>query len=528
MQTLRLENTQPSDVVQTLLRLEGNPYSLKEYPMFKEIFDSPWERRLMKSGRQVSKTITMAADIIGGAALTPYTPFMYTNASAAQTTSFSTSKLDPFLLHSPLIYHNLMRGRNIINNIFSKRFSNFAEVKLTYFSDSADRARGHTAHKLYADEVQDVLYDALIDCEECLSAAPEPRFMYAGTSKTMSSTLEYFWSLSTQKSWIMKCDGCGKWNVPSKENIDLKGLVCKKCRALLNPYAGMWHAFNQGSEDKLPLIDGFHIPQIILPMHCQNPTKWGRLLDKLDNYPEYKFLNEVMGLPLGEGDSPITEALLKSICIEDLAVMERICAENQRGASMIVGGADWGGSGMTGTSRTVLSVYAVFPERAQVVKIFGRIYSGGEPTKHIEDIAKVCNDYNISTLYGDHGGGNFAMSQLSALVPNTRVVPVMYTEQSMPYRWDNAAQRFTVNRTAMIDAFFHDMKRERIKAFRWSEFQPFAKDILNVYEDVVGEAQGKGRRVWRRYPAKPDDSLHSMLYGWMAGRVVSGLLDFAH
>lgn len=527
MRTIHLKNTRPSDVVQTLLMLGGSPYSLTNYPMFAAIFNSPWERRLMRSGRQVSKTITMAADITGTVALQPYTPIMYTNASAAQTTSFSTSKLDPFLLHSPLIYHNLMKARTVINNVFSKRLSNFSEIKLTYFSDSADRARGNTAFRLYADEVQDVLYDALIDAEECLSAAPHPRFMYAGTSKTMSSTLEYFWSLSTQKAWIIQCDHCGKWNVPSVENIASKGLVCKKCGQLLNTFAGQWHAFNTGKDGKLPLIDGYHIPQIILPMHCLNPGKWAKLIAKLENYPEYKFLNEVMGLPLGEGDSPITEELLKSMCIEDLALLDKISPENNKGAMHIVAGADWGGSGVAGDSRTVLSIYAVYPNQPCFVKIFGKIYGGGEPSKHIDDIAMYLHRFNVITLYGDHGGGNFAMSQLAAKVPNVRVVPVMYTEQAAPYKWDDRSQRFTVNRTTMIDAFLHDIKRGRVKTFRWREFKPFAADILNVHEDIIGEQQGKGRRVWRRYPSKPDDSLHSMVFGWFASRVAAGILDFA-
>lgn len=527
MKTVKLANTSSAQAAQKLLMLGGSPYTLKNYPMFINIFNSPWERRMMRSGRQVSKTVTMAADIVSQAARLPYTPIMYTNSSGAQTASFSTSKLDPFLMHSPVVYDNFMRGKNVIANVFSKRLSNFSEIKLTYFSESADRARGNTAYSLYADEVQDVLYDALIDAEECLSAAPRPKFMYAGTSKTMSSTLEYFWGLSTQKCWLIKCGSCNKYNVPSMKNIGTKGLVCKKCGKPLNTYDGKWHAFNTGTDDKLPILDGFHIPQIILPMHCLDEGKWQKLLDKLDNYPEYKFLNEVMGLPIGEGDSPITEEMIRKMCVEDLPLLDKISPQNNRGASHIVAGSDWGGSGISGDSRTVLSIYAVYPSNPSYVKIFGKIYGGGEPTKHIEDIAMYLHRFNVSTIYGDHGGGNFAMSQLAAMVPNIRVIPVMYTEQSAPFRWDDAANRFTVNRTTLIDAFFHDVKRGRVKAFNWNDFKPFAKDILNVHEDYIGEQTGKSRRVWRRFPNKPDDSLHSMVFGWFAARITSGALDFA-
>lgn len=522
MQELVCRSVTPADLAEEILRFMGGPYSLRDYPMFRDIYNSPYQRKVMKAGRQVSKTVTMAGEICTDAATSPYTPAMYANSSAAQTTAFSVSKLDPFLFHSPVLYNVLMKSKHLINNIFNKRFANFSEIRLTYFSDSADRTRGTTAYRLYADEVQDMLYDALIDAEECLSAAPEPRFTYAGTSKLVTTTLEYMWTLSTQKEWIVRCESCGKWNRPSVDNIDLKGFVCKKCRSVLNTYGGRWHAFHD--RDREPVVDGYWIPQIIMPLHANNPEKWADLLKKRENYPESKFLNEVMGLPKGEGDSPITRGLLQEACVDTLPMYERKCPENSQGAAYIVGGVDWGGG--SDSSRTVLSIYAVYPESSRYVKIHGRIYDAGEPTKHVEDIARRLTLMGAIQVYCDHGGGNFANSQLAALVPNIRVVPVMYTEQSAPYRWDNQAGRFHVNRTVMIDAFLSDMKQGKVKCFRWSEFQPFAADILNVFVEVIGEEQGKGRRVWRHYPAKPDDSLHSMVFGWFGCRAITGRTDF--
>lgn len=514
-----------ADFVQRVLQLQGQPYSLERYPMFVDIFNSLVSRRVMRSGRQVSKTVTLAANMAGDVAVTPYYPVMYCNASANQTASFATSKLDPFLIQSPWIYKSFMKGEHVINNVYNKRLSNFSEISLSYFSDSADRVRGKSGNSMYLDEVQDMLYDAVIDAEECLSAAQDPKYMYAGTSKSLNTTLEFLWSLSSQKEWVIKCEHCSKWNRPSIQNIGKKGLICKSCGGSLNTFTGQWHAFNTPNDGEVLFADGFWIPQIILPMHCASPEKWAKLLEKYKNYPEYKFLNEVMGLPIGEGDSPITKDMLKEHCIEEMSCLPIKSPQNSTGATHMAAGIDWGGGGVSGTSRTTLSVYAVYPDRQTFVKVYGKVYSGGEPTKHIDDIAEKLRSLGVIYAFGDHGGGNFSLSQLSRLVPEIRVIPVMYTEQSNPYKWDERAARYTVNRTIMIDNFFLDYKMGRIKTFRWAEFESMADDILCVRQEWIG-AEGKERRVWRRPPAKPDDILHSMVFGWFACRVLSSMLDF--
>lgn len=495
--------------------------------MFVDILNSSHSRRLMRSGRQVSKTVTIAADLVTEATLEPFTQAIYANASALQTSSFSTAKLDPFMLHSPVVYHNMMIGKNVINNVLNKRFANMSNIKLTYIADSADRIRGDSAQSIRFDEVQDILYDAVIDAEECLSAAEAPRFTYAGTSKSVITTLEFLWDKSTMKEWIIPCQHCGIWNRPSLENIGKHGLICKKCGKPISTRAGHWHSFAPPREDGLPhFADGYWIPQIIMPMHCEKPEKWAKLLEKLENYPSHKFLNEVMGIPYGEGDSPITEEMLRAMCIEDLPMGEGRNAQNSDGATYLIGGIDWGGGGMDGTSRTVLSIYAVYPERPEYRKVFGKIYTGKDPMKHVQDIAHWLRRFQCTLAYGDHGGGNFAMSELAKMVPDMRIVPVMYSDQSSPCRWDNSANRYTVNRTMMIDAFFTDVKRGQVRCFNWNEFQPFARDILNVREEVIGEELGKSKRVWRHYPSKPDDSLHSMVFGWFGCRVAAGLMEF--
>jgi hypothetical protein len=514
-----------SDIAERLLRLHGSPYSLNDYLMFRGIFNTPYEKCVMRAGRQVSKTITMAADMVLEAVLTPYNSLIYVNASGSQTTAFSTSKLDPFLIHSPIVYTNLMKSKHCINNVFNKRFANFSEIKLSYFSESADRIRGSSGTRLYVDEVQDILHDAIIDSEECLSAAKNPTVVYAGTSKTMITSLEYYWELSTQKRWVIKCTHCGKYNIPTKENIDRIGLVCKNCKSLLDTYSGFWHPTCTGTpEDKS--CDGYSIPQIIMPMHCTNREKWLRLFEKYENYPTARFDNEVMGEPTGEGTQLITESMIIGMCIPTLKMLDYPAQENVRGAAYIVAGIDWGGSGIDGVSRTTISIYAVYPGVPEMIKIFCKVYSAGEPSQHVQDIAAICRTFDVTAIYGDHGNGNFALSQLHAMLPDKQVVPVMYTEQSAPFRWDQHGAKFIVNRTIMIDSFLFDIKAKKIKCFRYEDFKPFSQDLLNVKEVFLNASSGTTRRAWRHHPKKSDDVLHSMVFGWFGARVLMGDLNF--
>lgn len=511
-----------AELAESLLQLQGQPYSLGNYPMFRDIFNSNAKKRLMKSGRQVSKTVTLAADMLTKKVCSPFHKTIYCNASDKQTKSFSTSKLDPFLLHSPMVKDVLMDSPDVISNVYYKRFANASEIKLSYISDTGDRIRGESADELELDEIQDMLIDAIIDVEECLSAAKDPRHLYAGTSKSVNNVIEFYWNISTKNEWMIPCDSCNSYNLPDMKNIGKKGIICKKCGRPLDTYKGFWYSTARAEDASRIQFDGYHIPQIILPMHCLNEGKWETLLGKLDTYPDYKFMNEVMGIPSGEGSSLITESALRDIAIPQLAMTDYLTKANSEGSAYIVAGIDWGGGGQDGTSRTVLMICAVYPNLSRVVFIYGKIYMSKDFDSNVKDIAEICRKFHVTWIYGDWGGGIAALSQISKLVGSTRVIPVMYNNSGIPYKWDNVNNRALVNKVDMIDNFILDIKNGFINTVRWEDFRPFALDYLNVYEEVTRE----GRRFWARYPSLPDDSLHASIYAWLGARTLMGNLTF--
>ena len=69
------------------------------------------------------------------------------------------------LQQSPYVYHNLLKGKGIIDNVYNKFLSNYAEIIMSYFSESADRVRGRSGQDMYLDEVQAKLWDAMHTAE---------------------------------------------------------------------------------------------------------------------------------------------------------------------------------------------------------------------------------------------------------------------------------------------------------------------------------------------------------------------------
>ena len=122
---------------------------------------------------------------------------------------------------------------------------------------------------------------------------------YAGTPKSLDNTIEKLWLDSSMSEWVIKCPhaGCGKWNIPALEHDLVKmigpahdgisekcpGVVCAVCQKPMNP-----RPYSQGGTgrwvhrhpEKRWSFAGYHVPQIIMPMHYADQEKWQKLIDK--------------------------------------------------------------------------------------------------------------------------------------------------------------------------------------------------------------------------------------------------------
>jgi hypothetical protein len=70
------------------------------------------------------------------------------------------------------------------------------------------------------------------------------------------------------------------------------GTICYHCGKPISPRNGRWqHRY----PDRKEVFAGYHVPQIIMPIHYANPEKWSVLLSKRDTSAPATFYNEILG-----------------------------------------------------------------------------------------------------------------------------------------------------------------------------------------------------------------------------------------
>src|SRR5258708_16675686 len=117
---------------------------------------------------------------------------------------------------------------------------------------------------------------------------------------------------------------------------------------------------------------GFHIPQIVVPAVANNLIRWSKIHEmKLKYGGDRRFLQEILGIAIEEGEREITKKHLMDICIlgQDL---QALLQKAQKGDyEYVVSGADWGGCDYIPAhhmkiSTTVHVILAVLPGTAKM------------------------------------------------------------------------------------------------------------------------------------------------------------------
>lgn len=373
-----------------LLQLKGKPYNLAKYFAFEPFFRTRMSAiTLLKTGRQVSKSTSLAAQGVVFSNSIPYFSTLYVTPLFEMIRRFSHNYVRQFLETSPA--KRLFTGTKQMNSVLQRNFKNGAAMYFSYAFLDAERTRGVPADKNVIDEVQDMNYDFLQIIHETLSGSPWGLKQYAGTPKSLDNTMERLWQDSSQAEWMIRCrtGGCGYWNTPcvTHDLYDMigpwhddispecPGVVCAKCRKPLAPSTGMWvHAF----PDRHWSFAGYHVPQIIMPIHYESEAKWGVLVGKMQgrgNTTPTTFLNEVCGESCDSGSKLVTVTDLKHAAVLPWPRRPAEKAIGQIGNYVRrILSIDWGGGGgrltnstkKTGDQqrmRTSFTTYAVLGEK---------------------------------------------------------------------------------------------------------------------------------------------------------------------
>ncbi len=427
-----------------LLTLKGKPYTLADHFPFAPLFRTHMSQALVvKAGRQAGKSVSIAANGILVANCRPFFNTLYVAPLYEQIRRLSTTCVRPFIEQSPV--RSLWSGTSTENSVLQRSFKNESRMYFSYAHLDADRIRGISAHRVVTDEVQDMDPDLLPIIMEVMSYAEYPIAWYTGTPKTLDNALEKKWSESSQAEWFMKCDHCNKMNIPalSYDLLEMIGpmrddisrenpaTVCARCKKPINPQFGRWvHRY----PNRVKKFAGYHVPQIIMPIHYGYANKWATLLGKMNgagNTTKAQFLNEVLGESYDLATKLVTETDLRNAALLPWRIDQlEECTRHEVLKSYMYRclAVDWGGGGKDETSFTTLAVLGWRPDGKIDVLWGKRLLT---PHDHIGEARECLHYFNLfrcTFLAHDYtGAGSLRETFINhAGLPISKIIPIAY------------------------------------------------------------------------------------------------------
>ncbi len=427
-----------------LLTLKGTPYTLEDHFPFSPLFRTKMASNVsIISGRQTSKSTSLASTGVLQAATIPYFSILYITPLYEQVRRLSANYVRPFIDESPV--KSLWTGTSTENSVLQRSFKNRSRMFFSFALLDADRVRGLSVDKMIVDEVQDVDHDLLPIIRETMSHSKFGVSWFTGTPKTEDNTIEKIWQRSSQAQWFIKCKACNHWNIPSKEHHILKmigpvrddisndnpAIVCAKCERPVNPRTGRWvHKYPEKRWD----FPGYHIPQIIMPVHYRSRKKWAELLAKMGgagNTTKAQFFNEVLGESFDEATKLVTLTELKAAsCLpwrnnpNDFSVVVKKCKEYVYRCLAV----DWGGGGKDETSFTTLAILG-WRGDGRIEVIWGkRLLTPHDHIGEAKECLRIFNAFKCHFLAHDYtGAGSLRETFVNhAGIPANKLIPIAY------------------------------------------------------------------------------------------------------
>lgn len=435
-----------------LLRLNGKPFHLNDQFHFASLFRLRRPQRIMfQCGRQTGKSMSFAADSVVSSAVIPHFSTLHITPFFEQIRRFSTLYVRPFVHESPLRDYWLSTSTE--SSVLQRTFRNGSRMMFSFAFTDADRVRGLSVKKTVIDELQDVEKDLIPIILETMSADRLYGLQqYACTPKTLDNTAQVYWQKTSQAEWWIPCTHCttnghATWNIPSAEYhiLDMIGplrddisatspaLICHKCRQPINPRFGHWvHRYPERRWD----FAGYHVPQIIIPLHYDNQKKWAALLQKQNNTTAATFFNEVLGEAKDEGQKLISLTELRAACSlpwnnnpndPPAEVMNRLAEYKTRVLAI-----DWGGGGESGLSLTVMALVCMRHDGTLEVP-WAKKNFGIDHIAEAQDAVHWFNKFQCHMLTHDYTGAGVLRETLliQAGLPMSRDMPMQYVRSSV-------------------------------------------------------------------------------------------------
>lgn len=459
-----------------IFRIKDVPVTMDDFFPFKVIF----ERRtpikfILKTGRQCGKTTTLALLTILRAATINNLHILVVYPLHESVCRFSKIYVYDLLKRSPIL--SSMQNRTTINNVLQRELINGSKIFFSYAFFDVVRTLGISADNLFFDEVQDFDPTFIPIITETLSASKYGYIGYCGTARSYENTIEKLWSNSSMAEFIIPCSHCTTngfktWNIPSTEFHLIKmigpyrddiseerpGLVCYKCQKPLNPRLGNWvhKIFDRKYE-----FAGYHVPQVILPMHYASPKKWHIIKQKQSCtgfYTESKFYNEVLGESYDSASGLVSYTDILRSCSLHVNSFET-AKLIRRNYIMVAMGIDWGGGGEAAANKdlslTAISFAGMSPVGNVDVFYYQLLPTNMSIVEEATYIHRLYMELKPDYICHDFNGRGEATEELLIQnnIPRHRIIPYWYV--------GHAKKMVSLNRSSPSTRPYRNLSKSR-------------------------------------------------------------------
>jgi hypothetical protein len=532
-----------SPLLPMMFSLRGKPFTLADHFHFEPMYSSELAARTVwKTGRQVSKSTSAAILCVAMAGTIPFFNQLYITPLFETTRRFSSTYVQPFIDQSPI--RSVLVDGNCTKSVLQRSFRNSSIMFFSYALNDATRLRGFNVDKIWTDEAQDV-DPAIMDIAlQCSSGSRYDIAAYTGTSKTTDTLLEAHWIKSSQAEWHIWCHSCGYENIPSI-SYDLEkmvgpqyprreiseaqpGVVCAKCQKPIYPRTGRWIHHNPGSDNRI-ICPGYHVPQIILPLHYADPAKWRTILTRREG-AAHSFWNEVCGESYDIGAKLISKTELIDACKAggwDNSVATVESRREQHYVEKIIS-VDWGGGGETEISRTVMVAMGMRPDMTIDVLFGYRFLVANDYPGEVAGIFGLMRRFGATHVVHDFGGQGAVREHImvDAGLPLWQIVPVSYVGTLSAGIMRHVGENSKTNTRAYYQlhkarAFLQTcelIRRKKIRFFKYdyidSDRPGLINNFLSLIEHTIEGASGRSTYSIRRSATgDPDDFANAVNIG---------------
>jgi len=511
-----------------LFQYERKPMTLDGHFMFLPLFSLERPKYLtLQTGRQVSKSYTSAEVSLLTTGMIESFNSIYIAPRYEQIKRFNSQVLYPLMKSSPAMH--LFIDKEGAHSIEMKTFLNGNTLTLAHSYLSPDSVRGLTnAGSLQTDEGQDVNPDFLPVFESTTDASRYGCIQTSGTPKTSDTLLALQFSKSSQCHWAIKCPHCSKWSIADIDEQLIKmigkdGLSCAYCGKILDPRTGGWLP---KFPERMQYHAGYHVPQIILPMHCENKTKWRVLRAKQTDWDRAKFLNEILGVECDTSQRLLTKEDLEKSQTPWENTLES-ATKHAKDFDTVFVGVDWSGGG-GGFSRTAVAVLAKQNYSDETYVLYVDAFPHGlTPEEEADKVSHIFSSVKGYMLAHDYTGAGFVReSVLLGRHPYLRnkIYPFAYVfrtgKQLVSYQESGSRRSANVDKTRSLLLTFNAIRSRRLRLPKFNVNNPTepALELLNIVErpQEFSKASIKDVYILQRAAGRYDDAAHAINIGYIA------------